>query len=265
MASSTPSTTTPSKHPFERKVDEMKVSKADINNIVMDYLITEGYPLAARSLAVEAKMQPKTDFESINERVEIRDSIHRGDLQNAIEKINELNPQLLDTDTSLHFSLLRLQLIELIRACTTSSSDTSPTDLSAALDFATTHLAPRAPTNPEFLSDLEKTMALLIFPPDNLAPQLAELIDPSLRKEVATRVNQAILESQGAKRDARLRNLIKLRAWSEKKARDMGRDLPDRLGIGLDGPNDAGDAGEDTIMEGNGASNGQAGEAMVTS
>lgn len=65
----------------------------DINNIVMDYLITEGYPLAARSLAVEANMQPKTDFESIHERVEIRDSIHKGDLQTAIEKINELNPQ----------------------------------------------------------------------------------------------------------------------------------------------------------------------------
>ena len=59
----------------------------------MDYLITEGYPSAARKFAIEANIQPKTDFESINERVEIRDSIHKGDLQTAIEKINELNPQ----------------------------------------------------------------------------------------------------------------------------------------------------------------------------
>ena len=59
----------------------------------MDYLITEGYPAAARKFAMEANIQPNTDFESINERVEIRDSIHRGDLQTAIEKINELNPQ----------------------------------------------------------------------------------------------------------------------------------------------------------------------------
>jgi hypothetical protein len=59
----------------------------------MDYLITEGYPATARKFAIEANIQPNTDFESINERVEIRDSIHKGDLQTAIEKINELNPQ----------------------------------------------------------------------------------------------------------------------------------------------------------------------------
>ncbi|KKY15614.1 putative ctlh domain-containing protein [Phaeomoniella chlamydospora] len=275
MTSSTHSTTTPSKHPFELRVDGIKVSKADINGIVMDYLITEGYPLAAKCLAAEANMPPISDFESINERVEIRDSIHRGDLQTAIEKINELNPQLLDTDTSLHFSLLRLQLIELIRACTEpASSNPSADSLNAALDFATTHLAPRAPTNPKFLTDLERTMALLIFPPENLAPQLAELIDPSLRKEVANRVNEAILHSQGARREAKLRHLIRLRTWSERKARESGKELPERLSIGLD-PEDK-DEGEDTVMEGNGTSgenqNGQQtlssvarGEAMVTS
>jgi glucose-induced degradation protein 8 len=65
----------------------------DINNLIMDYLITEGYPAAARKFATEANILPKTDFESINERVEIRDSIHKGDLKTAIEKINDLNPQ----------------------------------------------------------------------------------------------------------------------------------------------------------------------------
>ena len=90
---------------------------SDINNVVMDYLITEGYPLAARSLAVEANMQPKTDFESINERVEIRDSIHKGDLQTAIEKINELNPQVCSCccySSHLQYSMIRLGI-----SCTT--------------------------------------------------------------------------------------------------------------------------------------------------
>ena len=82
-------------------------------------------------------------------------------------------------------------------------------------------------------------MALLIFPPDNLTPQLAELVDPQLRKVVANRVNEAILHSQGARREARIRKLVRLRAWSEKIAREGGRDgrkidLPDRLDLGLD-------------------------------
>jgi len=65
----------------------------DINFVIMDYLINEGYPSAAKKFALEANIQPKADVDSIQERVEIRNAIHGGDIQTAIEKINELNPQ----------------------------------------------------------------------------------------------------------------------------------------------------------------------------
>lgn len=189
--------------------------------------------------------------------------------------------QLLDTDDSLHFSLLRLQLIELIRACTSNpTGNTNSPDISAALQFATTHLAPLAPTNPTFLADLERTMALLIFPTDNLAPQLAELIDPQLRKSVANRVNEAILSSQGARREAQIRKLVRMRAWSERVARESKKieiaesgipfgldDQPstarrrtEQNGNGvLDSLSTAEADGDTTMREGNGD-----GEAVVT-
>jgi hypothetical protein len=59
----------------------------------MDYLVTGGYPHAAEKFAREANVQTNASWDSIVERVEIRDSIHQGDLQSAIEKINELNPE----------------------------------------------------------------------------------------------------------------------------------------------------------------------------
>ncbi|OKL60908.1 hypothetical protein UA08_03568 [Talaromyces atroroseus] len=227
--SPTPSTATPTWHQFERKVDEVKPSKTDINYLVMDYLVTNGYPAAAKRFAVEANIQPKADIESIQERVEIRSAIHSGDIQIAIEKINELNPQILDENPSLHFSLLRLQLVELIRRCTSTPN----ADITPALEFATSQLAPRAPTNPQFLEDLERTLALLIFPSENLTPSLAPLLHPNLRKDIATKVNEAILKSQGARKEARLRNLVKLRAWAEQKARETKSGIPDILDIGL--------------------------------
>ncbi|KKZ62039.1 hypothetical protein EMCG_03501 [[Emmonsia] crescens] len=196
----------------------------------MDYLVANGYPSAAQKFAVEANIQPKPDVQSIQERVEIRNAIHTGDIQSAIEKLNELNPQILDSNPALHFSLLRLQLVELIRASTSTPNG----DITPALDFATSHLAPRAPTNPQFLEDLERTLSLLIFPSDNLAPSLAALLDPELRKSIANRVNEAILQSQGARREARLRNLVKLRSWAEQKAREAKKDLPEKLDIGLE-------------------------------
>lgn len=69
------------------------VFRSDINYLVMDYLVTNGYPAAAKRFAVEANIQPKADIGSIQERVEIRSAIHSGDIQTAIEKINEMNPQ----------------------------------------------------------------------------------------------------------------------------------------------------------------------------
>ena len=169
-----------------------------------------------------------------------------GRLQSNLGKL-----QILDRDSSLHFALLRLQLVELIRTCTQTPNG----DITPALTFATTHLAPRAPTSPEFLKDLEQTMALLIFPPDGLAPPLARLLDPGLRAEVAQRVNEALLRAGGERTRSRLCDLIRTRFWAERMNRDEKRDLPERIDLGLD----VGKEGEDSVMQGNGEA-----EAMKT-
>ncbi|KAL8984595.1 MAG: hypothetical protein Q9205_001476 [Flavoplaca limonia] len=230
MTSPSTSTTTPSRHAFERRLEEVKISKTDLNALVMDYLISEGYPSAAQKFASEANIQPTSAVDSIQERVAIREAIYRGDIQSAIERINELNPMLLEKDETLHFALLRLQLVELIRSCGT----TSPDDPTPAINFATTELAPRAPTNPQFLEDLERTMTLLIFERKDLPPQIATLLEPKLRKDVAQRVNEALLKEQGERTKAKLFNLVHLRAWSEQKAREAKKDLPEHMGFGLD-------------------------------
>ena len=59
----------------------------------MEYLIKEGYPAAAQKFASEANMSNKPDYEAIQARVAIRDAIYSGHIQTAIERINELAPQ----------------------------------------------------------------------------------------------------------------------------------------------------------------------------
>jgi len=231
MTSSTASTTTPSRHAFERRVEDVKLLKTDLNAIVLDYLTTEGYSASAAKFSKEANLRPQQDEESVKARQTIQHSIHLGSIQDAIDALNELEPQVLDNDPSLHFSLLRLQLVELIRKCNSVPGG----DITPALTFATTQLAPRAPTNPEFLEDLERTMALLVFPPDDLEPQLAALLHPDLRRTVADKVNKAILASQNQRRAAKIRDLVRARAWSENTAREAKKDLPARIELGLDG------------------------------
>ncbi|EGX95760.1 CTLH domain-containing protein [Cordyceps militaris CM01] len=199
-----------------------------INALILDYLTVEGYPNAAAKFSKEANLQPQQDESFIRSRQEIQNCIHGGNIQSAIEMLNELDPEILDSEKSLHFSLLRLQLVELIRACYATGADISP-----ALQFATEHLGPRAPTNPKFLEELEKTMALLLFPPEALEPQLAALLNPELRRVVADSVNRAILERQSMKREAAIRRLVKMRAWAESAARSRACPLPERLELGL--------------------------------
>jgi hypothetical protein len=59
----------------------------------MDYLVSEGFPRAAEKFAKEANIQFPLEEESIESRVEIRQAIHAGDIDTAITKINDLNPQ----------------------------------------------------------------------------------------------------------------------------------------------------------------------------
>ena len=77
--------------------------------------------------------------------------------------------KLLDQDASLHFYLLRLQLIELIRGC---MHDPGAGGIIPPVEFAMAHLSPRAAGDEQLLRDLEMTMCLSIFRPDQLIPEL---------------------------------------------------------------------------------------------
>lgn len=89
---------------------------SDLNSVIMDYLISEGYPIAAQKFALEANIQPKVDFDSIRERVEIRNAIYGGDIQSAVEKINELNPQVSHSSLIL-MPCLRGTIRPVLRIC----------------------------------------------------------------------------------------------------------------------------------------------------
>jgi len=232
MASPTSSTETPSLGSgFSSRVQDIKFNKALINELIMDYFVREGFPQSATQFSREANIDFQLETDTVQERVEIRNCIHAGNIQKAIENIIALDSQVLEGDPSLHFALLRLQLIELIRPAIANPEQNMP----AALKFAEEELAPRAPSNPQFLRDLEETMALLIFKPGGVHASLAHLLEPELRRIVAKRVNESILLSMGADHRGRLYELIKTREWAENRVRRKNSTcIPEKLDVGLD-------------------------------
>ena len=59
----------------------------------MDYLVIEGYKSAAEEFSQEASLAPPVDFESIESRMDIREALQRGDVEDAITRVNDLNPE----------------------------------------------------------------------------------------------------------------------------------------------------------------------------
>jgi glucose-induced degradation protein 8 len=53
----------------------------------------EGYPKAAAKFSKEANLQPQQEDEAIRTRQQIQKSIHTGSIEDAIEALNELDPE----------------------------------------------------------------------------------------------------------------------------------------------------------------------------
>lgn len=193
-----------SRSEWMESLQHVKINKTDMNKLVMNYLVIEGYKDAAEQFCNETGMSPFVDLAFMESRMKIRAAIQNGSIEEAIDLVNDLNSEILDTNPRLYFRLLQQQLIELIRHEKTAE----------ALEFAQEELAPHAEQNPELLDDLEQTMTLLLF--DSNAPQsVAGLLDTNQRQKTASELNAAILASECQVQDPKLPNLFKLLIWAQ--------------------------------------------------
>lgn len=63
----------------------------------MNYLVVEGYKDAAEQFSLESGLEPTVDLQSIQERMDIRHAVQSGDIDTAIDLVNELNPEVIIT------------------------------------------------------------------------------------------------------------------------------------------------------------------------
>ena len=66
---------------------------SDLNRLVMDYLVIEGFKSAAEEFSREAELAAPVDLDSIESRMNIREALQRGDVGEAIARVNDLDPE----------------------------------------------------------------------------------------------------------------------------------------------------------------------------
>ena len=169
------------KEDWIEKINDVRIPRAAMNKLIMNYLVTEGFKDAAEKFQEEAGINPEQNLNQLDNRIKIRDCIQSGNILEAICLVNELHPQLLDNDRYLLFHLQQQHLIELIR----------DQKVEEALQYAAEHLAERGEEDSGVLQELERTLALLAFDDPSNSP-FADLLQPAHRQQVIYRpiVNQ---------------------------------------------------------------------------
>lgn len=187
-------------------LDHLHISRLEMNKLVMDYLVTEGFKEAAEKFKVESGIDIELPLSSLDERLVIREAIQNGRIQEAIALINKLNPEILDNNRHLYFHLLQQHTIELIREGRVGD----------ALMYAQTHLAEKGIENTSVLPEIESTLALLAFDSPEQSPY-GDLLLPSQRQKVASEVNAALLslDASCSSSDSQLSGLFKLLLWAQ--------------------------------------------------
>ncbi|KPJ01636.1 PREDICTED: glucose-induced degradation protein 8 homolog [Papilio xuthus] len=187
------------------KPEGYQISRTDMNMLIMNYLVTEGFKEAALKFQQEAGLQEPALCSSLDERIMIREAVQNGRIPEAIAMVNALHPELLDNDRFLYFHLQQLQLLELIRAGRAEE----------ALAFASATLAEAGANDRAALAELERSLALLAFPDPHSSP-FADLLLPAHGQKIASELNAAILKMENQEyTNPKLCSLLRMILWSQ--------------------------------------------------
>ncbi|TNN40690.1 Glucose-induced degradation protein 8 [Liparis tanakae] len=165
------------------KLNNVHIQRADMNRLIMNYLVTEGFKEAAEKFKMESGIEPSVDLDSLDERIKIREMILKGQIQDGIALINSLHPELLDTNRYLYFHLQ-------------------------------SQLAEQGEESRECLTEMERTLALLAFDNPEDSP-FGDLLNMLQRQKIWSEVNQCVLDYENRESTPKLAKLLKLLLWAQ--------------------------------------------------
>ncbi|CAG7678340.1 unnamed protein product [Allacma fusca] len=139
------------KEKWMENIEKVEIPRSEVNKLVMNYLVTEGFKDAAEKFHMESGTDPGIDLSTLDPRIKILEAIQNGDIPRAVEMINSYQPQLLDDNRYLFFHLQQQHLIELIRQ----------KNIEGALKFAQENLADQGEENSTVLPEIERSGACL--------------------------------------------------------------------------------------------------------
>jgi len=165
-----------------RLFENVRICDNEVRKIVLSYLVHNCFKETAETFIGCSDMKRTADCAvDIDKRKPIYNHVLEGNVLKAIELTNQLAVDLLAAHSDVHFELLTLHFVELVRAKACAS----------ALDFAQGELRPFGKQD-RFREKLQDCMALLAFEEPDSSPLFRYLSD-EYRQSVADALNSAVL------------------------------------------------------------------------
>jgi hypothetical protein len=213
------------KHPFKpncslfemglRPVDESR-----LHDLLLDFFVAEGLFEEAVAFASESnQVLADNETKDLKIRAEIKSAIECGPIEHALHLLSQMDNSFLSQYPNLHSNLTVMRFVD-------AFLQGGPNGLTTALSLAKREFPLLTDSRrPEAFEELESAMALLIFPPGvapSLPPMLKPYADESGRKDLANKVNRAILASRGTKTHSTLSDAMDELAETQTKLRASG-------------------------------------------
>ena len=96
------------------RLESMQLKRSELNLLIMDYLMAEGFKEAAERFKCEANidvekinelMNIRETSEQMDQRIAVRIAIEDGRIREAMKLINDYYPELIDNNRHLYFKL----------------------------------------------------------------------------------------------------------------------------------------------------------------
>jgi hypothetical protein len=197
-------------------MDKLNLSREQTNNLLLEYFIISGSKRAAECFSEESGVRRAQSVDNIEIRMRIQHMVVNGEIAEAINGLNALNPDILLNDEELLFQLRQQQFIDIL---------TNEGALNA-VEFARSVLTPIIVKSESLKQEMEKTISLIIFPryeSECFPAELQPYLKPGRREVIASNVNKAILRSLNLGTEPKLNQLINI---LESKQRTVGSKIP---------------------------------------
>eukprot|EP00172_Hildenbrandia_rubra_P001386 Plantae.Rhodophyta-Hildenbrandia_rubra.ctg19277.p1 GENE.Plantae.Rhodophyta-Hildenbrandia_rubra.ctg19277~~Plantae.Rhodophyta-Hildenbrandia_rubra.ctg19277.p1 ORF type:complete len:486 (+),score=103.47 Plantae.Rhodophyta-Hildenbrandia_rubra.ctg19277:93-1460(+) len=160
-----------------------------VSEIILDYLVHNGYAGTAKIFADETDRRDrlKEEMNLITQRQEVLSKVLAGDIDGALEQVEEYYPDLLVDPSEIAFLLKTQKFLEMIRA---------KRDLTETLKYGQQSLGVyRTEMKKKYAVSLQDILSLVAYPDPSEHPQ-RELLEQERRETVAEELNAAILNWQ---------------------------------------------------------------------